>query len=153
MQHLVIFLKMFIQMIFSGSQSIKMMPAYSSVLSLYFQDLRWPKMISIYSAIFDWGPSSRLGVHGHFPLLISWWIFCRSIYCTVGRFWVSCEDCIFRASVYRFLRKCKFRVSDNRNMTPSSMFMIFMNRLRTMCGVCKVMRFCIDIFCYMRLGD
>ena len=71
MQQLVIFLKMFIQMIFSGSQSIKMMPAYSSVLSLYFQDLRWPKMISIYSAIFDWGPSSRLGVQGQFPLLIS----------------------------------------------------------------------------------
>ena len=75
-------------------------------------------VISIDHVIFDWGPSSPLGVQGQFPLFISWWIFCWSIYCTVDRFRVSCEDCIVRAFVYRFLQKCKFWVADNRNMTP-----------------------------------
>lgn len=115
---LVIFLKMFIQMIFSGSQPIKIMAAYSSVPPPLFSGSEMGTVISIDHVIFDWGPSSPLGVQGQFPLFISWWIFCWSIYCTVDRFRVSCEDCIVRAFVYRFLRKCKFWVADNRNMTP-----------------------------------
>ena len=71
MQQLVIFLKMFIQMIFSGSQPIKMMAAYSTVSPPLFSGSEMATVISIDHVIFDWGPSSPLGVQGQFPLFIS----------------------------------------------------------------------------------
>jgi len=57
-------------MLFSGSQPIKMMAAYSSVPPL-FSGSEMGTVISIDHVIFDWGPSSPLGVQGQFPLFIS----------------------------------------------------------------------------------